>query len=105
MRQFFYNVSWYRDRKIDDPRAIENEERRRTVAACPHLDWPVDLFVQNKDTAFKPLEKPKTEFHCACGCQQRHNCAISRVVGVNGDRQVLWYRSMRCLNRHAGIVA
>jgi hypothetical protein len=105
MGQFFYNVSWHRDPRIDDPRIIENEGRRYAVSACPHLDAPVDLFIKNNEIAFKPLEKPKTEFHCACGCQQRHNCAVSRVFGINGDRQVLWYRTMRCRNRHAGIVA
>jgi hypothetical protein len=73
------------------------------MAACPMLDWPVDLFLQNQNVSLVPRDKPKSEFLCTCGCQQRHNCAVCRVVGPNGDPQVLWYRTIRCLNKHAGI--
>jgi len=105
MGQFCNDASRHWDRRVDDPPTLEHERRLCAVVICPKLDWPVDLFAQNKDAVFKPLEKPKTEFHCACGCQQRHNCAISRVVAMDSDRHVLWYRTMRCRNKHAAMLA
>jgi hypothetical protein len=105
MGQFRNSAYWHWDRRGDVPRILEQERRPFAVVLCPKLDWPVDLFAQNKDTAFKPLEKLKTEFHCACGCQQRHNCAISRVVAIDSDRHVLWYRTIRCRNKHAAMLA
>lgn len=105
MGQFFYNVSCHQDRRPHHPCNNENHRPLCTVAIGPNPDWPVDLFMQNKGSVLKPPERPKTEFHCACGCQQRHNCAVSRVVSINGDRQVLWYRTIRCLNKHARIVS
>jgi hypothetical protein len=105
MEQFCKSASRHLDRRGDDPRILEHERPLCVVVICPKLDWPSDLFAQNKDTVFKPLEKPTTEFHCACGCQQRHNCAISRVVAMDSDRHVLWYRTMRCRNKHAAMLA
>jgi hypothetical protein len=105
MGQFRDNASRHRERRGDDPRILEHERRLYALAICPKLDWPADLFAENKDTVFKPLEKPRTEFLCACGCQQRHNCAISRVVAMDSERQVLWYRTMRCRNKHAAMLA
>jgi hypothetical protein len=105
MGQFCNNKSRHWDRGVDDPRILGHERRLCAMAVCVKLDWPIDLFAQNKDIVFKPLETPKTEFLCACGCQQRHNCAISRVVAMGSDRHVLWYRTMRCRNKHAAMLA
>jgi hypothetical protein len=95
MGQFRNSAYRYWDQRGDVPPILEHERRLCAVVLCPKLDWPVDLFAQDKDIAFKPLQKPRTEFHCACGCQQRHNCAISRVVAMGSVvRHVVWYRTM-----------
>ena len=72
------------------------------MVACPTLDWPIDLFLQNQNVPLPPLEKLKSEFLCTCGCQERHNCAVSKVVGVNGDPQVLWYRNYQVSQQARG---
>jgi hypothetical protein len=101
----FRNKDAGRGDHIVPNRRVAVGERLCAMVACPRLDWPVDLFANNRNVAFMPLEQRKSEFLCACGCQQRHNCAVSRVVAVNGDPRVFWYRTIRCFNKHAGIPA
>jgi hypothetical protein len=105
MEPFRNNPSRQWNRRRDELRIIENERQFGVVVPCPKLDWLLDLFVQNGDTVFRPLEKLKAEFQCACGCQQRHNCAVGRGVSLDSDRHVFWYRTMRCRNKHAALLS
>jgi hypothetical protein len=65
MEQFRNNVSLRWDRRVADPGSLEHEAPLCALVICQKLDWPVDLFAQNKGTALKPLGRLKTEFHCA----------------------------------------
>jgi hypothetical protein len=105
MKPICKDESWHRGHLPNNGRNAETGVRLCSMVMCPHLDWPLDLFAQNEGMAFMPHEKLTSEFLCACGCQLRHNCAVSSIVSINGDRQVLWYRTMRCLNKHTGIAA
>jgi hypothetical protein len=40
---------------------------------------------------------------CKCGCGLPHNFSVSRLIGEDGGRVVLWYRHMDHRNRDAGL--
>jgi hypothetical protein len=75
------------------------------MAPLPFLDWPPDLFAAAHAAAAPPVRQvPQvSENNCACGCNQRHNQAVSGLEGDSGNRRVLWFRSIACKNKHAGI--
>ena len=82
----------------------------------PQLSWPANLFslpYLNVATASStaPLlgqRKTQTDDHiCECGCKQRHNHSVSRVIeeeqyGMR-TRRVVWYSSLKCRNKDMGI--
>lgn len=81
----------------------------------PILDWSPSLFedivTESKDTT-APLfaggsKKPTDDHLCRCGCKQRHNHAVSRVVAHDGpfgySRHIAWYRNLSCRNKHVGL--
>jgi len=73
------------------------------MAPLPYLDWPTDLFAA-AHAAAAALPAPRTprfnENNCACGCNQKHNRAVSALEGESGNRRVLWFRSIACKNKH-----
>lgn len=73
------------------------------MAPLPYLDWPQDLFAA-AHAAAAALPAPRTprfnENNCACGCNQKHNRAVSALEGESGNRRVLWFRSIACKNKH-----
>jgi hypothetical protein len=74
------------------------------MAPLPFLDWPPDLFAAAHAAAspVRPIQK-SNENYCACGCNQRHNRAVSALEEDGGDRRVLWFRTIACKNRHIRI--
>ena len=72
------------------------------MAPLPFLDWPPDLFAA-AHAALAASASARTptfnENNCACGCNQKHNRAVSAVQGDGGNRRVLWFRTIACKNR------
>lgn len=74
------------------------------MAPLPFLDWPADLFAAANAAA--PRDTPMlivNETYCACGCNQRHNRAVSTLEDRGGERRVLWFRTIACKNQYAGV--
>lgn len=75
------------------------------MAPLPFLDWPADLFARAHAAA--PLtaaaKRKNSDTNCACGCNQRHNRAVSWLEDDDGARHVLWFRSIACMNKHMGV--
>jgi CXCXC repeat len=73
------------------------------MAPLPFLDWPLDLFAA-AHAAAAALSPPRTplfnEKNCACGCNQKHNRAVSALEGEGDNRRVLWFRTIACKNKH-----
>jgi len=73
------------------------------MAPLPFLDWPPDLFAA-AHAAVEAAPAPRTlrfnENNRACGCNQKHYRAVSAVEGEDGNRRVLWFRTIGCKNRH-----
>jgi hypothetical protein len=78
---------------------------RSMMAPLPFLDWPADLFAEAHAAAAPLIErKPRASgTFCTCGCNQKHNSAVSALEGDDGNQRVLWFRSIACKNRHMGI--
>jgi hypothetical protein len=76
------------------------------MAPLPFLDWPPDLFAEANAARFiaPPVSRrPRSnEKICACGCNQRHNLAVSTLEENSGERRVLWFRTMGCKSKHLG---
>ena len=73
------------------------------MAPLPFLDWPPDLFAAaHAAVAASPAAHtlPFNENNCACGCNLKHNRAVSAVDGEGGNRRVLWFRTIACKNKH-----
>lgn len=71
----------------------------------PDLPWPHNLFAMGQ-----PLQQQLTTRRrlndselCTCGCKQRHNHAVSKVITEEDrhgpTRRVVWFVSMRCRNK------
>jgi hypothetical protein len=77
------------------------------MAPLPFLDWPPDLFAEAHAVRFTApgvsLKQRSNENICACGCNQRHNRAVSRLEDKGGDRRVVWFRTIGCKNKYLGI--
>lgn len=74
------------------------------MTPLPLLDWPPDLFAAAHAAAAATREPRMPTFdenNCACGCNQRHNRAVSAPEGDSGDRRMLRLRSMACKNTRA----
>jgi hypothetical protein len=71
----------------------------------PMLNWPNNLFAGSAAVEERQVgDKARThDYLCDCGCNLSHNFAVSRLVGEQGNRIVLWYRTIGCRNFHAGI--
>jgi hypothetical protein len=86
----------------------------RKPPRLPDLDWPVnafnqpmkveDLFLEMaSDSPVPKIGRIPDPMKCENPlCPQRHNHAVSRVIGGDGSRRVLWFCSVRCLNKHRG---
>jgi hypothetical protein len=76
------------------------------VAPLPFLDWPIDLFARAnaavRATPPTSIRRRRIEKNCTCGCNQKHNLAVSAVEEEDGQRRVLWFRTIACRNRHMG---
>ena len=74
------------------------------MAPLPFLDWPADLFARAHAASLSRVTaKPRTsETNCACGCNQKHNTAVSWLEDDDGTRRVIWFRSIACMNKHMG---
>ena len=78
------------------------------MAPLPFLDWPTDLFAEAHASGARMVSQvpPRVSImKCACGCNQSHNRAVSRVTGEADARRVLWFRSIACCNEKMGIGA
>ena len=75
------------------------------MAPLPFLDWPADLFARAHAVATPPATAKRrgSGTKCACGCNQRHNRAVSWLEDDDGVRQVVWFRSVACMNKHMGV--
>ena len=84
-------------------------QKEMRVAPLPFLDWPTDLFARANAVARATppanTRRRRNEKNCVCGCNQQHNQAVSAVENENGQRRVLWFRTMACRNKHMGIGA
>lgn len=73
---------------------------------CPWVDWPSDPFASANTRAIGTAAllrdgKRRIDDHlCQCGCGLPHNHAVSRLITIDEDRHVLWYRNLDHLNRH-----
>ena len=80
------------------------------MAPLPFLDWPVDLFAGANiaakiATGRTPHALPRTnESNCACGCNQKHNRAVSGLAIEDDQRRVFWFRTMACKNQLLGVL-
>ena len=96
MGQFRDNRSRQWHRRFDVPRVIEGERCICAVVMCPKLDWPVDLFVQNKDAVTSPLEKPKTDvsLRLRVSAMSQLRCQASCQRGLGSARILISHCGM-----------
>ena len=75
------------------------------MAPLPFLDWPADLFARASTAAPSPAAATRRagETNRACGCNQRHDRAVSWLEDGDGARQALWFRSIARIKKHMGV--